>query len=582
MKLTRYKYSKVAGGLALAVSASTALTGCIEDTMPTDGAIGEQVQQAGQEALSRAVTAYMTMVTSYSSSSDPSDIGFPSFQIWRETMTPDLAPVSTVYDYYNWYYVQSWLGDYAIHSLWQRHYGLAHAANLLLQGADYDNPAEARFIGNALSHRAMAYMDLMRYYEYRPTGVASLDAQAEANGIYGLTVPIVGEYMTEKEGRNNPRAPFYTMWRFVMHDLDRAERLMDNYRTPAALNESSLPAVCGQKARLWLEIASRLDQFPDDLATMLAHDNDADIPYPSLGITTAREAYEKAAAYATKVINGFGFQPLSYSQWYDTRNGFNSVNNAWIWAVMIGANDDCAYLDWQSWVSYLSPECDWGIGNPTYNAMRMIDAHLFSTISTDDWRRDTWIAPGDVADREAYEQTYAKATSFSYAEFSKCAAYVGFKFHPAGGERTNSQVGNAVDIPLMRVEEMYFIKAEAEASSLGVEVGRQTLEAFMNQYRWRGKSPYVNRSATLKDFVYELMDLKRVEFWGEGVTPWDFKRLNRAVQRNYSGTNHSADGAVVNSYEGYCAPWMNLYISDSEKNLDEAIKLNPDPSNAIR
>lgn len=574
MKSLKY----IAGALAVSLS----LTGCIEDTLPTDGATSEQVQEAGQEALSRAVTAYMTMVSDYSTSSDASDIGFPGFQIWRETMTPDLAPVSTVYDYFYWYYVQSWLGDYAIHSLWQRHYGLAHAANLLLEGADYDNPAQAPYIGNALSHRAMAYMDLMRYYEYRPTGVAHLDAQAEENGIWGLTVPIVPEGMTEKEGRNNPRAPFYTMWRFVMNDLNRAEVLFDNYRTASAMNESCLPVVYGQKARLWLEIASRIDQFPDDLAAMRDHEADASIPYPALGISSAKEAYEKAVYYADRVISGFGFQPLSYSQWYDTRNGFNSVNNSWIWAVMIGANDDCAYLDWQSWVSYLSPEVDWGIGNPTYNAMRMIDAHLFSTISKDDWRRDTWIAPADVADRDAYEQTYAKTTAFSFDEFSKCAAYVGFKFHPANGERTNSQVGNAVDIPLMRVEEMYFIKAEAEANCKGLEVGRATLEGFMNQYRWRGKSPYVNRDATLKDFVYALMDLKRVEFWGEGITPWDFKRLNRAVQRNYNGTNHSADGAVVNSYEGYCAPWMNLYISDSEKNLDEAIKLNPDPSNAIK
>jgi hypothetical protein len=34
----------------------------------------------------------------------------------------------------------------------------------------------------------------------------------------------------------------------------------------------------------------------------------------------------------------------------------------------------------------------------------------------------------------------------------------------------------------------------------------------------------------------ELILQKRIEFWGEGIIYWDYKRLELSVTRGYSGT----------------------------------------------
>ncbi len=82
--------------------------------------------------------------------------------------------------------------------------------------------------------------------------------------------------------------------------------------------------------------------------------------------------------------------------------------------------------------------------------------------------------------------------------------------------------GYASAYPLMRVEEMYFIEAEA-AAHLNAGEGKTLLESFMNTYR---DESYVCENA---DVVDEVLLQKRIELWGEGTTFFDIKRLNLSV-----------------------------------------------------
>ena len=52
--------------------------------------------------------------------------------------------------------------------------------------------------------------------------------------------------------------------------------------------------------------------------------------------------------------------------------------------------------------------------------------------------------------------------------FKKVPAYVHLKFKPKEGNMIDANVGAPIDNLLMRVEEMYFIEAEAIAASQGV------------------------------------------------------------------------------------------------------------------
>ena len=129
----------------------------------------------------------------------------------------------------------------------------------------------------------------------------------------------------------------------------------------------------------------------------------------------------------------------------------------------------------------------------------------------------------------------------------------------------------------MRVEEMFFIEAEAIGGSRGVAEGIAALQSFMQRYRY---ASYTCTAGTMDEFRQALMLQKRIEFWGEGIIYWDYKRLSLSVTRGYPGTNCPVSFRL-NSIEGYCAPWFTLYFSKFEFNQNKAIVLNPDPSAAI-
>lgn len=56
---------------------------------------------------------------------------------------------------------------------------------------------------------------------------------------------------TEEEGRNNPRAPFYAVYKFILDDLASAEELLSDYQRPTK-NLPCTPVVHGLMARMWL------------------------------------------------------------------------------------------------------------------------------------------------------------------------------------------------------------------------------------------------------------------------------------------------------------------------------------------
>ena len=73
-----------------------------------------------------------------------------------------------------------------------------------------------------------------------------------------------------------------------------------------------------------------------------------------------------------------------------------------------------------------------------------------------------------------------------------------------------------------------------------------------------------------------------MELWGEGFATFDVKRLNKAVIRNYAGSNH-IDGYRWNfvnqtAAKGLNYPdWMNLCIVQTETNYNTACTQNPTP-----
>lgn len=560
------------------------MTGCLDESFPENYSTSGQIANADKSGLSNAISSYMIDIPSTASTyGNYSNIGYPGLMIWRDVMCNDLPIVSTGFEYFTWYADNTYLGNYQCQSdFWEFFYAFVQKSNLLIGVSDMDNPDDAADLANAFAHRAMAYMDMTRWYEFKHTGFADLDSKAESRGIYKLTVPIVTEDTSEADGFKNPRAPFYEMFRFILTDLNNAERLMAG-NAAAYINKASAGAIYGLKARFYLDLATRFEIYPEDLVEQLEHEADEKLDgYDPIGVSSANDCWRLAAEYARKAISQ-GYTPVTKSQWFDPVSGFNTANNSWMWAMTYSADDDAVTsYTWMGWVSYMCPEADYGISSSTYNGCRMIDAALFSTIPDSDWRKATWIDPDDFNSDDSeqiFEEKYSAGTLLSYEEWCSFSPYVGFKFHPGSGDRSASIVGNKVSIPMMRVEEMYLIEAEAVAHTQGVGAGRTLLESFVNQYRYTDGS-YRCQASDIDGFTDEVLRQKRIEFWGEGIVMSDYKRLEKAVTRGYEGTNFP-EAYRLNTYDGYVAPWMNVYIPDSEMNRNTAVVGNPDPSMAV-
>lgn len=548
---------------------------CLNDYEPTSGVSQEEVNKADKSSLASAIPAYLNKY----STDYYYDIGFGAFPVWRDASTSDLVIKNQVYDYFWQVGECSSLDAQSSPSatIFRRYYALIQKVNLLFESIDPDNVAEERaYAAMAYAYRAMAYFELAQWFEYKHTGFTVLDSRAESLGIYGLTVPIVTSTTTDAQSRNNPRVPYYEIYRFVLSDLNKAEKYAEGQGEPAVKTDAGLGVIYGLKARLWLTLGTRFDLYPEDLTKALDHEGDAYIPYDRLNVNSARDCFVLAAENARKSIQR-GYTPLSESQWYDPTTGFNSVNNSWLWANIINSNNGLATsLVWSSWVSFLSPEATYGVCSTEYSAYRMIDSRLFATIPDADWRKTTWIDPADAGDETAFNTKYARGTSMGYSKWKEYAPYAGFKFHPANGAVSTSTVGNAVSIPMMRIEEMYLIEAEAVGRSQGEGAGRTLLEQFVNAYRYKDGS-YKSTGAGLEGFIDDVFNQKRIEFWGEGIVMWDFRRLEKPIVRGYEGSNW-VSSYQYNSNENAVAPWTTLTIPQHECTYNIGIINNPNPS----
>lgn len=234
--------------------------------------------------------------------------------------------------------------------------------------------------------------------------------------------------------RHNPRAPFYKMYRFILTDLNHAEEYLANYTRPDK-NLPNLSVVYGLKARLWMEMASRFDQSSADLNAAIAAEDSASIEYDKLGITTARECYEKARTYARKAASGYS--PVTEAQWHSTQDGFNKENQAWMWKLGYTTREQISYI-YYTFTSTVSSETTWGLAG-AYGATRMIGSALYDKMPEGDWRHYSWIDPTAAGTHEGYEK-YDSITIGTKKErlslldeetWKQLPAYANIKFRPA-------------------------------------------------------------------------------------------------------------------------------------------------------
>ena len=531
----------------------TSATSCIKEIDPqTSSATAEQVANA-PGAFDNAVNGITsTMVGRFplqGNNSRPRDMGIPSLILQRDVMGQDI-----VYPYLNWFsaqYACEYLGPSYIYCQfpWSYYYKWIKSCNEVI-GIAGENPADNLKGGAGVAYtiRAMCYMDLARLYATEPYTV---NKEAE-------TVPLVLENTAISDLASNPRATNEVMWAQIISDLDKAEEYIPYYeRKDKTMPDLSVTK--GFKARAYLEMGD----------------------------------WANAQKYAKEAQQGYSI--LTPEQYTDWETGFNSPNDSWMFCLQYKA-DDPAILENDadtSWGSMMCMEI-----NPTvsgcgyaanYGQPFLIDRHLYETIPATDCRKKCYVdfnIDAMATDEEKLEalSAYSKHPDWLLSAGKNVQGYgkvggIELKFRTAGGDvgRDNQYVGFVVALPLMRVEEMYLIEAEA-AGRLNEAEGVRLLTEFAKKrdanfvYGEHGREAYNN--TTTGAFVNEVWWQRRVEFWGEGLATFDIKRLQKGIIRSYPGTNH-VDGYQWNTET--VPQWMHFCIVQTETNYNKACTNNLDP-----
>lgn len=548
--------------IIIMVSIAFAAVGCVSETLP-QGSVQTQEQVAESEsalkAMANAIPA--SMMTSdvlgwVGSYGDHTDFGIAGIHLRTDFMLEDLV-TSGDNPYYNRFYayvMNRSQGERYISCayFWQCYYKWIKAANDIISLV---NPVDATpealgYLAAAYTYRAMFYLDLARLYEPKE------NAYTDVAPVLGLTVPLVTETTTEEQAKNNPRVPREGMYEFILSDLAEAERLMSPLQTNYTM--PSLAAVYGLYARAWLE---------------MGYWNDAD----------SQMAFSKAAEYARKAIVQSGKIPLTQAQWEDPVNGFNNgaASDSWIWGLTTSSENTINII---TFTAHISSEATWG-----YAPLSQICAsrRFYDAIAEGDFRKNSWLDPEYIGNPDgglpySYKFSGTDADKVNFLRGTEmnppAVPYQNIKFRPYLGECSDYAVGNCADHPLMRVEEMYFIEMEAVAhSDLGL--AKILLEEFMDTRVVDGS--FVCEASDLNSFLDEMLFQKRVEFWGEGVVFFDYKRLGKGIQRGYPGTNEAAVYAF--NSDGLSPQW-NIVVTNGEFQYNAGINSltnNPDPSGKL-
>ena len=528
----------------VALSAASLMTSCMKEIDPqTSYATSEQVAAApgAFDMYVSAITASMVGSYSFGSSYAPDLGGYPSFMFHWGVMGQDLV-IEDGSTFFQWYSSGTALGSQYLYCQmpWTYFYKWINNCNIVL-GIVGGEPNDAQKVGagTAYACRAFCYMDLARMFAQK---TYALDKES-------ITVPLVTE--TTLDLANNPRATNEVMWAQILSDLDNAEKYLEGYDRGSDKDKFDVSVVYALKARAYLTM----------------------------------EDYKNAEKYAK--LAQAGYSPLTEAQYMNRDAAFNTPNNAWIHSFTYEASDAAikendSDTNWgNQWFLEGQHGCWYA---STYGQPKRIDAHLYSTIPSTDFRKMCFIDP--VVD----QMSNAQRVEFlaNYTDYPEVVAatetesatddgrnklgHIVMKFRAAGGDagRKDNYLGTVVSVPSIRVEEMILIEAEA----IGMQEGREAegiakLTAFA---KTRDAAYEYDSMISFRDNVWWQ---RRVEFFGESaLATFDIKRLNKGIIRSYEGTNH-VEGYRWNTNE--VPQWMHLCIVQTETNYNRACVNNPTP-----
>lgn len=479
----------------LGLLAATSMTGCYDmDTAPLDQYITDEQKTQAKEDMPSSAQAGITGITGVFStylqvvsgaSRNDTDFGFAGFMLGLDSRNVDMVGPNSGY---NWFSPFEALADCSSTDddtklIWGNCYRQIFAANAALNSiaADTEDPTLQFYRAQALGMRANCYQILAQCYQF---------TYNEENKSKPCVMVITEKNQQEAAENGIERATVEQVYTQIMEDLDETIRLL----TESGLSPEK---VLSSKPKRFISLATAYG--------LRARAN------------LVMKKYAEAAADADMAIQKFNGSPLAATA--AGKPGFASLDASnWMWGIAIAETDRVVTSGIINLPSHLTPFAEGGY--TSVGAVRCINKALYASIPESDVRRAWFLdenqqSAGLNAAQQEYIDAAAKVTP----------AYTCVKFDSYSGE---PGVGpNANDVVLMRIEEMYLIKAEGEAMSGNPGLGAQTLASFVKAYR----DPAYTVSGSAEDIQEACFQQRRVELFGEGLIYFDYMRLNKDFNR---------------------------------------------------
>lgn len=475
---------------ALPALSAALLAGCTDlDTAPFGSTVTsdqkEDVLAKDPSKISASITAITANFTQYAatfgeSGNVHSDIGYPSIMLATDTRGTDMV---SDYTGYNWFsssliFADSQPTDDQILMDWNTLYNQIYTCNNVIGMVDpaTEDPTSQYYLAQALAIRAFDYFTLVQMHQF--TYVDAPDA---------LGVPIITPENAEEAANGGcVRSTVGEVYEFILGDLEQAISLLEKSNVSRTDKRYvSLDVAYGIRARVNLVMQNYGDALSDAQAAL---DNTQSSPYTR----------EQVSVPAFIDIN----------------------DNSWMWGIYVTDQDRVSTTGICNFPSHMG---SLNYGYASVGAWRRISKKLFAEIPATDVRKGWFLD-------ENGESPNLSAVFQEYITGAGAPVYTQVKYAPNGNEAGTSNNDN--DIPLMRVEEMYFIIAEAQAMGGNPSEGAQTLQGFVNTYR---DPSYVCMAVSPEEVREAIWQQRRIEFWGEGISYFDLLRLGKGVDRRGHG-----------------------------------------------
>lgn len=522
---------------AVAVSVAFAACAKMDEVLPEGGTmLASQVQATNAAIPSRASASFNGMFTNIGLPAKmyttPDDWEFLMILFCNDLEGADALIADSGY---NWFSV---CGQYSSRNNTYRNpairyrapYNMIGDVNTFVAGfaEDEDDPELLNMIAQARVLRAYSYMMLAPQYQFAP-----LTQTSEGLGKDLPCVPLVTP--ATEDFTNNPRATVGEVYAYVMEDLDYAvDQLAGSVRDSKLYIDANV--AYGLRARVNLLLGNW------------------------------------DAAYNDAVKAAEGYTPASIDE--VSKPAFMDINeHNWIWGYdMADGLPNARKEALNSWNGVYATTSGWlrSFSNSSYSAScqvyTCINKLLWDKIPDTDVRKGWWVDENlespllDGLKWPGFDDV-ANADDGGDAKLPY-VAYTNVKF---GCNPIATDV-NEEDMPLMRVEEMILIQAEAKAR-LGDNGGATSiLENFVKTYR----DPSYSAAAGGRSLLDEIWFQRRVELWGEGFGVFDNLRLDKPIVRSHgAGTSNIADAFRFNLESQ--DPWLRMRFPQGEMNTNFGI-----------